>query len=225
MPGSGVEWEKPSLIFITTVKSDQVQGNTVECTVDIRSTALVQRSQVYFSVRARYLSLPGETSFSPKLLWSAAPVLIPELVPMLTAPLALPSAEFMPSNQALIQGGMGAVMVQWPFRHPANFCGVDESGDWIKGPYTPGTPPDDFPLPFRVQFRCVDSAPVRRDMSESLRWSEWREAEAYEFVKRRQPNRHRSQRASIRRTLAKSASCSGAPSLSFLWYALCRAED
>eukprot|EP00439_Symbiodinium_sp_Y106_P023735 s5112_g2.t3 len=93
MPGSGPDWEQSSPIFVTSVKSDLVQGNPVECSVDIRSTALVQRSQVFFSVRARYLSLPGETNFSPKLLWSGAPVFIPELVPVLAAPVALPSAD------------------------------------------------------------------------------------------------------------------------------------
>lgn len=200
MPGSGPDWEQSSPIFVTSVKSDLVQGNPVECSVDIRSTALVQRSQVFFSVRARYLSLPGETNFSPKLLWSGAPVFIPELVPVLAAPVALPSADCVPASRAAPQGGMGTAVVQWPFRHPANFCGTDESGDWIKGPYVPNSSLDDFPLPFRLQFRCVDSAPVRRNESVGLRWSEWREVEAYEFVRRHQPNRHGSQRAALRLT-------------------------
>ncbi|CAE6913508.1 unnamed protein product [Symbiodinium natans] len=95
---------------------------------------------------------------------------------------------------------MGTAIVHWPFRHPANFCSVDEEGAWIKGPYVPNTLPDDFPLPFRLQFRCVDSAPVRRNEPTTLRWSEWREVEAYEFVARRRPNRHRSQRAALRLT-------------------------
>eukprot|EP00435_Cladocopium_sp_Y103_P015328 s458_g3.t1 len=188
IPDAAPEWRHAAPIFVTTVKSDEVRsGQLVECQVDVRKTALVPQSQVYFSVKARYLSLPLETSFSPKLCWTQRPVVIPDLFPSLPSPQPLLSSDFRVPRSAL--AGMGCMVLHWPFQHPATFCG-DQGGEWSKGPFVPNLPPGEFPLPFRVQCRALaadgDSNPPR--------WSEWREAEAYEFVKRqvakRQPSQH-----------------------------------
>ena len=32
------------------------------------------------------------------------------------------------------------MVLHWPFRHPASFCG-HEDGHWVKGPFVPNTPP------------------------------------------------------------------------------------
>ncbi|CAK8994921.1 unnamed protein product [Durusdinium trenchii] len=77
IPGAGPEWLNATPIFVTTVKSDQVQGKIIECEVDLRKTPLVPLSQVYFSVKARYLSLPLETNFSVELSQSMPAVAVP----------------------------------------------------------------------------------------------------------------------------------------------------
>ncbi|CAJ1413400.1 unnamed protein product, partial [Effrenium voratum] len=204
IPGAGPEWEDASPVFVTTVRSDKVHGKMVECEVDMRKTALVSRSQVYFSVKARYLSLPLEASFSPRLCWSA-PVALPELVPSLPSPAPLMVDHFAPPSAAISTlAGMGSMVLHWPFRHPASFCG-HEDGHWVKGPFVPNTPPGEFPLPFRVQCRTL----AGNGDSEPPRWSEWREVEAYEFVRRQIANRQPSQRLGSRRWARQGQFCAG----------------
>ncbi|CAE8608907.1 unnamed protein product [Polarella glacialis] len=75
--------------------------------------------------------------------------------------------------------------------HPGNFCPPNPDGKgWLVGPYIPNRPPAQFPLPFRLQCRGLTGSGPASTPS----WSEWREVEAYHFVKCRVSDKQPSQR-------------------------------
>ena len=59
IPHAAEDWDGACCLTVATVASDAAEGRPVECLVDVRRTALAPGAAVYFSVRARYLSLPG----------------------------------------------------------------------------------------------------------------------------------------------------------------------
>eukprot|EP00928_Gymnodinium_smaydae_P081221 TRINITY_DN64774_c0_g1_i1.p1 TRINITY_DN64774_c0_g1~~TRINITY_DN64774_c0_g1_i1.p1 ORF type:complete len:778 (+),score=99.77 TRINITY_DN64774_c0_g1_i1:174-2507(+) len=116
LPGAGLEWVGARQLPLATLVTEALVGDPLELVVDLRTTALAAESEVYFAVRARYMSLPGVASWSEAALFSKKALVIPTDRPCLPAPIPVCAEEFSTESPA------DAVVVQWPFASPSSLC-------------------------------------------------------------------------------------------------------
>lgn len=198
VPGAGLDWAHAHCSVIGTITSEVLVQTQIHLTLDCRRTGLVPGSNVFFSVRGRYASLPGVVEWCEARLFIEAPVRVPELRPRLPTPLPVCAEEFQaPLSLAtrISRPVPDTLVVKWPFGDPSRFCppDPDDPGSWRRGRFAPNAMPSDFPLPYRLQFRYVEVGTTDGAAFH------WREALAYDFVGRKIPCQVLSQQKSITR--------------------------
>eukprot|EP00929_Paragymnodinium_shiwhaense_P035095 TRINITY_DN19004_c0_g1_i1.p1 TRINITY_DN19004_c0_g1~~TRINITY_DN19004_c0_g1_i1.p1 ORF type:complete len:5161 (+),score=1174.84 TRINITY_DN19004_c0_g1_i1:79-15483(+) len=187
LPGAGADWVGSRQVIVTTTLSSSIAGERVATTVSLRDTALVPNSEVYFAVRARYMSLPSAADWCEEALFTNTAFKLPDVTPTLPAPVPVLAEEYN-SAEGVEAGASDTLVVQWPFIHPATFCPPDDRSAWMRGSFCPDAGVADFPLPFRLQYRTVgEGKPGYFEDREvpPMVWSAWQESHSYTFVMRR----------------------------------------
>jgi hypothetical protein len=191
---STVEWIQSRRKVILHKTSQAIAGQKVEVSIAFRNTSLVPGSDAYFSVKARYMSLPGTFDWSTEMLFTRDPIPSPVVYPAVPVPLPLMSTDY----KEAVQSQIGPYIIcKWPFNHPATFCPEANGGGWSKGTFQIDVTPSAFPLPYRLQYRVL-TKPGERSLDELMQWSRWRELRTYEFIKRSAMKSQPSQRRAAR---------------------------